>query len=124
MTPKIKFCTLWILGILCNTIPRFWDFGTMDIVGEQYTKFGAYIYYSGQAASYLFLVFAVLFKGKSLIERQLFGIGIWMMLSNVFDELGVPIGTDPVHLGYNELFFAIAIIVWVFIIQKQYVVTA
>lgn len=118
ITRKQAFYILWISGILVNTLPRIFDFGTLSLIGEHYSPWGKYWYYSGQAISYLLLIPAMCFKGKGLTERKIFGVGIWLMISNAFDELGVVIGTDPTHLGWNELLFVFFIIFWLFFIRR------
>ena len=73
-------------------------------------------YSVGQAVSYLFLLGYVYDRVKSMAEHILFEIVFWCAVSNLLDELFF----DPLHLGLNEILFAIFIIIWTIARAKKW----
>lgn len=94
-----------ILAIIVNTVPRLIDCGTGYFMnGDKYSEIGKYCYYSGQALTFVFILIATYWPKNKL----LFEIILWMAISNTLDELFF----DPARLGWNEIFFAIFIIIY------------
>lgn len=93
-----------ILALISNTLFRFhpFDFYFGD-PKEFHTGFAV-----GQAISWLFLLAYVKDKLESKVERVIYDIIVWCAVSNLMDELFF----DPIHLGINEVVFAVFIIGW------------
>lgn len=91
-----------LIALLSNTLFRFAPFGFyFGNPAENHTSFAV-----GQAFSWLFLLLYVKDRFKNSLEKLIFGIAFWCALSNLLDELFF----DPIHLGWNEIVFAIFII--------------
>ncbi len=94
-----------ILAIIVNTVPRLIDCGTGQFMdGGKYSPIGRYCYYSGQALTFVFILIATHWPKNKLF----FEIALWIAISNAADELFF----DPTRLGWNEIFFAIFIIIY------------
>jgi hypothetical protein len=93
---------LMLVAAFLNTVPRLIDFGTGVIMcGQMYSPVGRWWYYTGQAASYVLMLWAARYP-KSQFTYELV---IWLAISNLTDEMFF----DPKVLGLNECIFAIFI---------------
>jgi len=96
------YSILCLLSILLNTVPRIIDIGTGSLMdGGRYSDVGRWWYYTGQSASFLFLILAHLFPRNKIT----FEITLWLIISNLLDEMFF----DPTRLQLNELAFAVLI---------------
>ena len=95
-----------ILASILNTLPRLIDFGTHEfMMGQKYSPTGKWWYYTGQAASYVLILWAT----KYPKDKITFEIVLWLAASNLADEMFF----DPTVIGLNEVIFAITIIIYV-----------
>lgn len=91
---------LMIAAGILNTMPRLIDFGTgVFMAGQKYSKWGTWCYYTGQAASFVLILWATKYPKC----QWLFEIVIWFAISNLLDEMFF----DPTIIGLNECIFAI-----------------
>lgn len=136
MRKRSTIILLLILAIVSNTVPRFLSINpprevnehlingvkyytsTINIPYEEYEKycFNRYLYYSGQALSLLLILMAGYFRGKDKVVDIVFELTLWLAVSNLMDELFF----DPIHLGWNEIVFAILMIIYAFQQYRQY----
>lgn len=93
-----------ILAVICNTLFRYhpfcFEFGRPE---ENHTSFAV-----GQAMSWVLVLLYVKEAGKTNTQQIVYEIALWLSLSNLADELFF----DPLHLGINELVFAVFIIIF------------
>lgn len=80
-------------------MPGWWDWGIVYDHRQWY--------FIMQAACFFPLTYSILFYDKKdELHNNVFIIFVWCLVSNLFDELFF----DPIHLGINEILFAIFII--------------
>jgi len=98
---------LMIFAAILNTLPRLIDFGSATFMaGQKYSEWGRWWYYTGQAASYVLILWATKYPKSIMV----FEIVIWLAVSNLIDEMFF----DPTKLGLNECIFAILTPVYVY----------
>lgn len=92
-----------ILACICNTLfryrPFYFEFGK---ISENHSSYSV-----GQAMSYIFLLLYIDNKLFHKFPVTILSVVFWCAVSNLMDELFF----DPLHLGWNEIAFAIGIII-------------
>lgn len=97
---RIVIILLLLLAIAANTIPRWFDFGSIE---------GRKVYYVGQALSFILIILAGWIKReKDEVAEIFFQFTFLLAMNNLLDELFF----DPVIFGLNEIIFATGAIIW------------
>lgn len=91
---------------VCNTVPRYLDFDPPYDCDRFITNYK--LYSTGQAISFSLLILAAIMRRTSdkVVEIILTAV-FWCSISNLMDELFF----DPIHFGYNELVFAVLMMI-------------
>lgn len=95
------FPLLVLVTFLANSMPGWWDWGYMCDTRRWY--------YIMQAICWFPIVFSIgFYDKKDKFHKRSLVIFLWCLVNNLMDELFF----DPVHIGINELIFAVFIIIW------------
>lgn len=113
---SLRASSLLLLGVLSSTLPRLLDIGTglWFTDPSSYSEIGKKGYYVGQAAIILFFLLAVKTWKENKWNRRIYRITMALTVSNLLDELFF----DPLHLGINEVVFAVVVIIYEIFIHK------
>lgn len=108
---KKHIISLLVAGAVVNTVPRYLNFESVSSLASNEK-----MYFIGQALSYVLILLAGYFRTKDKVVDIVFELTLWLAVSNLMDELFF----DPIHLGINEIIFAILMIIYAIQQYKQY----